>query len=165
MFCQIVECAADDPTFCLMRILHLSTHSSGGSHECAALLCGALLTEGIDGRLYCRPTGRTRGLKGLLDRVVRSSYVSWSREPWHGTRRLLPAPPAEELNGVDVVHLHTVADWFNGPSWLETLPSRIGVVISLHDMWHFTGGCFTEFHSRKASFWIFTHSSVSHVPM
>ena len=125
-----------------MRILHLSTHSSGGSYECAALLCKALLTEGIDGRLYCRPSGRPRGLKGPLDRVVRRSYVSWSREPWHGTRRLLPVPPAEELNGVDVVHLHTVADWFDVPSWLETLPSRIGVVINLHDMWHFTGGCF-----------------------
>jgi glycosyltransferase involved in cell wall biosynthesis len=46
------------------------------------------------------------------------------------------------LDGIDVVHLHTVADWFNVPSWLETLPSGIGVVITLHDMWHFTGGCF-----------------------
>jgi glycosyltransferase involved in cell wall biosynthesis len=125
-----------------MRILHLSTHSSGGSYECAALLCDALLTEGIDGRLYCRPSARPRGLKGPLDRIVRRSYVSSSREPWHGTRRLLPAPPAEELDGIDIIHLHTVADWFNVPSWLETLPGRIGVVVSLHDMWHFTGGCF-----------------------
>src|SRR5262249_389706 len=44
--------------------------------------------------------------------------------------------------GFDLVHVHTVADWFNVPSWLEKLPSRIGVVITLHDMWHFTGGCF-----------------------
>ena len=43
---------------------------------------------------------------------------------------------------MDVVHLHTVADWFNVPNWLETLPSSIGVVISAHDMWHVTGGCF-----------------------
>jgi glycosyltransferase involved in cell wall biosynthesis len=49
---------------------------------------------------------------------------------------------AEDLEGVDVVHLHTVSDWFDVPSWLETLPRKIGVVISLHDMWHFTGGCF-----------------------
>ena len=48
----------------------------------------------------------------------------------------------EELEGIDVVHLHTVADWFDVPSWLETLPREIGVVISLHDMWHVTGGCF-----------------------
>src|SRR5438093_9794731 len=43
---------------------------------------------------------------------------------------------------MDVVHLHTVADWFDVPRWLETLPSRTGVVISVHDMWHVTGGCF-----------------------
>ena len=41
-----------------------------------------------------------------------------------------------------MVHLHTVADWFDVPHWLETLPRRIGVVISVHDMWHLTGGCF-----------------------
>ena len=35
-----------------------------------------------------------------------------------------------------------MADWFDVPRWLETLPSEIGVVISLHDMWHCTGGCF-----------------------
>ena len=40
------------------------------------------------------------------------------------------------------MHLHTVADWFDVPRWLETLPRRIGVVISVHDMWHVTGGCF-----------------------
>jgi glycosyltransferase involved in cell wall biosynthesis len=43
---------------------------------------------------------------------------------------------------VDVVHLHTVADWFDVPRWLKTLPSRVGIVISVHDMWHVTGGCF-----------------------
>src|SRR4029077_3711705 len=70
------------------------------------------------------------------------AYVSFSTEPWHGTRRLLLPPRAEELQGFDLVHLHTVADWFNVPGWLETLPGGIGVVITLHDMWHFTGGCF-----------------------
>jgi len=48
----------------------------------------------------------------------------------------------EQLDGIEVVHLHTVADWFNVPHWLETLPGTIRVVVSLHDMWHFTGGCF-----------------------
>ena len=80
--------------------------------------------------------------KPFLDRVIRKAYVSFSTEPWHGTRRLLSPPRPEELQGFDLVHLHTVADWFNVPSWLETLPSGIGVVITLHDMWHFTGGCF-----------------------
>jgi glycosyltransferase involved in cell wall biosynthesis len=46
------------------------------------------------------------------------------------------------VKGVDVVHLHMVADWFDLPKWLETLPLTISVVISIHDMWHVTGGCF-----------------------
>ncbi len=41
-----------------------------------------------------------------------------------------------------MVHLHTIADWFDVPRWLESLPREMGVVISLHDMWHVTGGCF-----------------------
>ena len=125
-----------------MRVLHLNTHTCGGSYECAALLCEALLAEGIESRLCCKTTSRAPGFKRFLDRAVRRSYVSLSTEPWHGTRRVLCPPAPEELDGIDVVHLHTVADWFNVPRWLETLPGRIGVVVSLHDMWHFTGGCF-----------------------
>jgi glycosyltransferase involved in cell wall biosynthesis len=55
---------------------------------------------------------------------------------------LLLPPSAEDFKGVDVVHLHVVADWFDVPRWLETLPGRIGVVIGVHGLWHFTGGCF-----------------------
>ena len=77
-----------------------------------------------------------------LDRVIRRFYVSFSTEPWHGTWRLLSPPSAEELDGIDVVHLHMVADWFDVAAWLERLPRGMGVVISVHDMWHVTGGCF-----------------------
>jgi glycosyltransferase involved in cell wall biosynthesis len=125
-----------------MRVLHLNTHSSGGSYEYAALLSTALAEQGIESHVLCKnlPTAGTGRL--LLDRVIRRSYVSLSTEPWHGTRRLLSPPAPEDLEGFGVVHLHTVADWFDVPVWLETLPRRIGVVISVHDMWHVTGGCF-----------------------
>jgi glycosyltransferase involved in cell wall biosynthesis len=125
-----------------MKVLHLNTHASGGSYEYAVLLSIALAEHGIDSDVLCRtslPKGRGRL---FLDRVIRRSYVSLSTEPWHGTWRLLPPPPPEDLEGVDVVHLHVVADWFDVPRWLETLPRRTGVVISVHDMWHVTGGCF-----------------------
>src|SRR5882724_12611043 len=124
-----------------MRVLHLNTHSSGGSHEYAVLLSTALAEQGIESHVLSRDSQLQPG-KSFLDRVIRKVYVSFSTEPWHGTRRLFSPPRPEELQGFDLVHLHTVADWFNVPSWLETLPSEIGVVITLHDMWHFTGGCF-----------------------
>src|SRR6476660_4918401 len=125
-----------------MKVLHLNNHAAGGSYEYAALLSTALVARGIESRVLCEnPLLAQRGMV-LLDRVIRRAYVSFSTEPWHGTRRLLCPPGSEELKGVDVVHLHTVADWFDVPKWLEALPVTIGVVISIHDMWHVTGGCF-----------------------
>ena len=124
-----------------MRVLHLNTQSSGGSHEYAVLLSTALVEQGIRSRVLSRDSQMQPG-KPFLDRVIRKAYVSLSTEPWHGTRRFLSPPGVEELQAFDLVHLHTVADWFNVPKWLETLPSGMGVVITLHDMWHFTGGCF-----------------------
>jgi glycosyltransferase involved in cell wall biosynthesis len=125
-----------------MKVLHLNTHGSGGSYEYAALLSTALAEQGIESRMLCKNSPSAETGRLLLDRLVRRSYVSFSTEPWHGTGRLLCPPGSEELKGVDVVHLHTVADWFDVPRWLEMLPHRMGVVISIHDMWHVTGGCF-----------------------
>jgi len=125
-----------------MRVLHLNTHASGGSYEYAALLSTALAEQGIENLVLCKNSQSAETGRLLLDRVIRRSYVSFSTEPWHGTRRLLFPPVAEDLEGVDVVHLHTIADWFDVPRWLESLPREMGVVISLHDMWHVTGGCF-----------------------
>jgi glycosyltransferase involved in cell wall biosynthesis len=125
-----------------MRVLHLNTHSSGGSYEYAALLCAALAEQGIESHLLSKNSQLPEAGRPLLDRVIRRSYVSLSTEPWHGTRRLLSPPAPEQLDQVDVVHLHMVADWFDVPHLLETLPRRMGVVISIHDMWHITGGCF-----------------------
>ena len=125
-----------------MRVLHLNTHASGGSYEYAALLSTALAEQGMESHVLCENSPSRQTGRLLLDRVIRRSYVSLSLEPWHGTRRLLSPPGPEELDGIDVVHLHTVADWFDVPRWLETLPRRMGVVISVHDMWHVTGGCF-----------------------
>jgi glycosyltransferase involved in cell wall biosynthesis len=124
-----------------MRVLQLNTHSSGGSYEYAALLSTALEERGIESRVLCK-NALAKGGRFFVNRLIRRASVSLSREPWHGTRRLLLPPGSEELAKVDIVHLHTVADWFDVPGWLESLPAGIGVVISLHDMWHVSGGCF-----------------------
>jgi glycosyltransferase involved in cell wall biosynthesis len=125
-----------------MRVLHLNTHASGGSYEYATLLSHGLLERGIESRVLCKNYASAEPGSHLLDRAIRRFYVSCSLEPWHGTRRLLCPPPPQKLQGADVVHLHTVADWFDIPSWMNSLPNNISVVVTLHDMWHFTGGCF-----------------------
>jgi len=139
-----------------MKVLHLNTHTSGGSYEYAALLSTALTEHGIESRVLTQTSGSLGARKPFLDRVVRRAYISFSTEPWHGTGRLLSPPSSVELNGIDVVHLHTVADWFNVPKWLKRLPSSIGVVASLHDMWHVSGGCFLyrgcDLYAREADY-------------
>ena len=124
-----------------MRVLHLNTHPFGGSYEYATLLSTALADRGIESRVLCKNPPPNGG-RFFLNRLIRRVSVSLSRQPWHGTRRLLLPPSPEELEDVDVVHLHTVADWFDVPRWLEKLPGGMGVVVSIHDMWHVTGGCF-----------------------
>lgn len=125
-----------------MKILQLNTHTSGGSYEYAALLSIALAEQGIESRVLCRSSSPAEAGVSLLDRVIRRTYVSLSTEPWHGTWRLLSPPAPDDLEDVDVVHLHMVADWFDVPHWLQRLPRRIGVVISVHGMWDVSGGCF-----------------------
>ena len=125
-----------------MRVLHLNAHASGGSYEYAAVLSTALAEQGIESRVLCKNSPAAETGRVLLDRVIRRAYVSFSTEPWHGTRRLL-SPPG--LRSWKELMWCTCTRWPIGstfPSWLETLPSRMGVVISLHDMWHVTGGCF-----------------------
>src|ERR1051325_300977 len=125
-----------------MRVLQLNTHAFGGSYEYAALLSTALAGEGIESKVLCKHSQALQAGTGFADRVIRKAYVSVSTKPWHGTKRLLLPPGHEELRGFDLVHLHTVADWFDVLRWLKTLPNNMGVVITLHDLWHLTGGCF-----------------------
>jgi hypothetical protein len=123
-----------------MRVLHLNTHVSGGSYEYAMLLSTALGEQRIVRHVLCKNSPPAERDRPLLDHIIRRLYVSLSIELWHGTQRRLSPPAAEDLEGVDVVHLHVVADWFDVPRWLETLPRRIGIVTSVHGTWDVTGG-------------------------
>jgi glycosyltransferase involved in cell wall biosynthesis len=63
---------------------------------------------------------------------------------WHGTRRTHAPPTDIQLAGADVVVLHSVADWFDVPAWLEAVAGRFKVVVVMHDLWHVSGGCFVR---------------------
>src|SRR2546430_14959596 len=118
-----------------MRVLHLNTHSSGGSYEYAALLSTALAEQGISSDVLCKDSPLGESGKPLLDRVIRRSYVSLSTEPWHGTWRLSGPPAPEGVDGIDVGHLHPGGDWFDGPPWLGEGARRIGGGFCGPDMW------------------------------
>ena len=82
-----------------MRVLQLNTHASGGSYEYASLLSTALVEQEIESRVLCKDSPLAETGRLLLDRVIRRSYVSFSTEPWHGTRRLLSPPGAVDSHG------------------------------------------------------------------
>ena len=75
-----------------MKVLHLNIHASGGSYEYAALLSAALAEQGIESRVLYKISPSAQTGRVLLDRVIRRAYVSFSTQPWHGTRRLLSPP-------------------------------------------------------------------------
>ena len=95
-----------------MRVLHFNTHASGGSYEYATVLCDALAKEGIESRLLCKALPPARRHQLLFNRLIRRAFVALSREPWHGTRRLLLSPGPENWEKIDV-DLRTGADRFH----------------------------------------------------
>lgn len=121
-----------------MKIVHLNTHCSGGSSVYARTLSDALCHAGHGSIVLHRdPADRP-----LSDKVLRKVSQSMVVGAWHGTHRTLSAPSPQTLQDADVLHLHTVADWFDVPSWIRSLPRSIQLVVSLHDLWHVSGGCF-----------------------
>lgn len=95
-----------------MRFLHFNTYASDGSYDYATVLCDVLAKEGIESRLLCKALPPARGRQLLFNRLIRRSFFSLSREPWHGTRRLLLSRGPENWKKIDV-DLHTGADRFD----------------------------------------------------
>ena len=125
-----------------MNVLHLNTFPAGGSFEYARMLSDALRELGINSTLLTIEGVDRPWLRALATRLVRRIAVAQSKEAWHDGLRFLPAPTVSMLESVDIVHLHVINDWFNVPHWMRHLPSNVRVVISLHDLWHVSGGCF-----------------------
>lgn len=121
-----------------MKIVHFNTFPEGGSWEYAKCLSETLVTQGHQSQIFTR----REALGSWSDRLWRKVTLRFAKGPWHGTRRASLPIDELDLQEVDLVHLHTVADWFDVPRWLCSLPKHIKVVISLHDLWHLSGGCF-----------------------
>jgi glycosyltransferase involved in cell wall biosynthesis len=126
------------PYLVKMKFVHLNTNDSGGSWVYARTLSDALGGLGHDSCVL------TRGgcHRPISDKFLRKGTLALTKGAWHGTRRT-HAPPATELHtGADVVVLHTVADWFDVPAWVESNAGRFQIIVVMHDLWHVSGGCF-----------------------
>jgi glycosyltransferase involved in cell wall biosynthesis len=123
-----------------MNILHLNTHLEGGSQTYAQVLSDALVAMGETSQVV----NRCMEHRPLSDKFLRRGSLAFTKGAWHGTHRTLAPPQRELVEAADVIHLHTVADWFDVPAWLKSLPKQKRIVVSLHDLWHVSGGCFVH---------------------
>lgn len=134
-----------------LRVLHLSRDRSGGAARMTLLLHRGLLGQGVDSSVLTQegglpmagvstasPPWRAR-IQERLDRGPLVAYPRRTRAPYSPS--LVPGglPPVVARLRPDVVHLHWLGGGFLSLAELGRLPGPL--VITLHDMWWFTGGC------------------------
>lgn len=76
-------------------------------------------------------------LENRLLRQPPQSYFSRLKSP--------ACTPAAGATETDVVNLHWVSRWLDLPSFTASLPARVPLVWTVHDMSALAGGCFTDF--------------------
>lgn len=75
-------------------------------------------------------------------------HMSFSKRHGHdgfiSTRSIYGTEPLEYLQDADIVNLHWINRFIDLPSFFRTIPERIPVVWTMHDMNPFTGGCYYD---------------------
>ena len=141
-----------------MRILHLATHDTmGGAARAAYRQHKALQRSGIDSRMWVnvKMTGdptvevwqppRTTGRRIL--RTLRRHYLkallpkNMSRQPFSDDRSQYAGSESEHLPPHDVINLHWAAGFVNQPTLFRAREPEKPIVVTMHDMNAFTGGC------------------------
>lgn len=119
------------------RALVALGHDSSAYHKSmpSAIVCKGLAAcgSGNAAKLFERAG---YSLENRMRRADAHSYFS---------RLHLCHKTAARDSSIDIVHLHWVARWLDLPSFINSLPSHVGVVWTVHDMSPLAGGCFTDF--------------------
>ena len=150
-----------------MKVLHLSTlDNSGGAAKAAYRLHQGLVNQQVDSRMLVQtkvtgdyrvynPSGKLRkGLAALRPTIDRLPLML-SKQPFLPYKSLqwLPNSTIADVNALDpdIVHLHWISEGFIPIESLAKLNRP--VVLTLHDMWSFTGVCH---YSEECD--LYTHS-------
>ena len=144
-----------------MKIIHFNTDSAGGSAVLMMRLHQALRQMGQESRMKFRhgeilgdpAAQRIEYSKTPLDRLLERGRYSFENrlvgaEPasYYSRMRLHRGTPCPEpaLDGA-IIHLHWVGRWLNLPSFVASIPVRVPIIWTVHDMSPLAGGCFTDF--------------------
>jgi len=144
-----------------MRVVHLaSLDVTGGAARAAYRLHQGLIRLGIKSRMYTRSKESSDPFvvpfqPSLADRLRRrllvwglerrfASYLptqSPNCEYFSLTRPVLGRTVARSLPHTDVIQIHWTAGLLDYRRFFKRIPKELPVVMTLHDMNHFTGGC------------------------
>lgn len=137
-----------------MKILHLSTSSTGGAGRAAMRMNAALCSIGQDSRImYLSVPGTVQGdnesviNRGLIKRGISSGVTLIQREMVQsGSDPVTPMSfntiSTHEIlkDKPDIVHIHNFYNLFNFKT-IVNLAREVKVVVTLHDQRMFTAGC------------------------
>jgi glycosyltransferase involved in cell wall biosynthesis len=147
-----------------LKIVHVNTYDlAGGAARSAFRLHQGLCREGHDSSMFVfqsssnEPTVKTfRGPNDLWGRIRRRLKTKWLKrdfeayqhsrppgyEPFHDCRSIYAKEFIRQLPQCDIINLHWVADsFFDYRSFFASVPQRVPIVWTFHDMNAFTGGC------------------------
>lgn len=141
-----------------MKIVHLSYEDvKGGASTAAWRLHRGLLKLGIDStmrvrvkysghssvELFTPPLTPHLRLKRFFRRwqIQRLKHGTQGIQPFSDVRSESGGTECSGLDSYDVVNLHWASDFVDLPYLFEWLPKEIPIVVTLHDMNLFTGGC------------------------
>ncbi|MEM9227453.1 MAG: glycosyltransferase [Verrucomicrobiota bacterium] len=156
-----------------MRIVHLSTFSeTGGAAKATLRLHLSLREAGVDSHLYAsildKPQPACHSLRwreGLWARIKRKAWKHNHPEPSRRQQATFYSQAAswtgahawDEVQPCDLLHLHWCAALAEAhiPAPMDILelanviPTEVPVLITLHDMHTFTGGCHYALDCRR----------------
>jgi glycosyltransferase involved in cell wall biosynthesis len=141
-----------------MRVLHLSTWDRlGGAAIAAYRQHQGLQRAGVQSRMWVKFKATSdpevvvlqpsSALGFRLPRVLRRRYLKFrmpgrdTRRPFSDDRSEYHACVGKELPPHDVVNLHWAAGFIDQPSLFHLIPRETPIVVTMHDMNPFTGGC------------------------
>lgn len=146
-----------------MKIVHIVTQDSYGAGRAAIRISEALNNAGqeskvcvIDKQSDAKVVNLGDGFKNKLQvkiynklnnfknrKIVKDGYFQVEK---YGRS----FSEVSEIKDADIIHIHWINDGFWSESfWNHLLKLKKPIVCTLHDMWHFTGGCHYDNYCNK----------------
>jgi len=149
-----------------MKIIHINTSAYGGAGLAASRLNNALNSIGVTSSLFTLHGADNNNrffpdntLQGRISRYIYRQKIDRDFNRYFSSRpnnlekfsddRSEYKKIIEQLPEGDIINLHWIANFIDYRNFFKSIPKRIPLVWTLHDMNPFTGGCHYSGDCRK----------------